>query len=536
MPNQCNSLTSKSTLRNLVVSMLLLPWSGWLASNIALCDEKLNATQSLTAEEVDFFESKIRPLLVTRCYECHSSKDPNGGLALDSRDGVLKGGDSGPAIMSGDPASSRLVEAIRYQNRDLQMPPKSPLSEEEVAVIEKWIAKGAPDPRTEQPGATSAGPLGMSIEEGRKFWSFQPIVDPPLPAIGEQSWVKSPIDVFVLAQLERNGLSPSPSADRRTLLRRITFDLTGLPPTPQEMKDFLDDDSPQALETAVDRLLASPQYGVRWGRHWLDVARYADSNGLDENLAFGNAWRYRDYVVEAFNQDKPFDRFLIEQLAGDLLPDANQQTMTATGFLSLGAKVLAEPDKDKLEMDTIDEQLDTLGKAFMGMTLGCVRCHDHKFDPVKQTDYYGLAAIFKSTQSFGDTKKGSIKHWFEHSFDTEADLAKQKEIDDAIAAKKKEVAEFKNQANVKLRTQARALATEYLMAAAELEANAPFSQVELVAKRFGLQPRILQPCRLYLDSNREKKFFQQWHVLAAGGETSEIERHYRYLFTKWKRH
>jgi Protein of unknown function (DUF1553)/Protein of unknown function (DUF1549)/Planctomycete cytochrome C len=535
MPNHLSSLSSGRTLRNFVVSVMMLQLVGWQACDLSLGDEKIDAPPSITAEEVEFFEAKIRPLFVTRCYECHSSKDPNGGLALDSREGLLKGGESGVAIIASDPDSSRLVNAIRYQNRDLQMPPKSPLAPDEVAAIEKWIAMGAPDPRTEGVVETIPGPLGMSIEEGRKFWALQPIADPPLPSIREQSWVKSPIDAFVLSRLEGRELSPSPAADKRTLLRRITFDLVGLPPTPQEMRDFLKDNSPGALETVIDRLLASPHYGVRWGRHWLDVARYADSNGLDENLAFGNAWRYRDYVVEAFNTDKPFDRFVIEQLAGDLLPDSNQETKTATGFLALGAKVLAEPDKDKLEMDTIDEQLDTLGKTFMGMTLGCVRCHDHKFDPLKQTDYYGLAAIFKSTKSFGDTKQGAIKHWYEHSFDTEAELAKQKEIDDAIAAKKKKVTEFKNEANVKLRTQARALATEYLTAAIEFDSQAPFSQVELIAKRYGLEPRILQPCRMYLDSNREKAFFQKWHELAAAGDRSEIEQHYRVLFMEMEK-
>ena len=230
--------------------------------------------------------------------------------------------------------------------------------------------------------------------------------------------MRTPIDAFVLARLEASGLEPAPPADKRTLIRRVTFDLTGLPPTPTEVDAFLADQSSDAFQKVVERLLSSPGYGVRWGRHWLDVARYADSNGLDENLAFGNAWRYRDYVVNAFNNDKPFDRFLIEQIAGDLLPEANEETRTATGFLALGAKVLAEPDREKLEMDTIDEQLDTMGKAFLGMTLGCARCHDHKFDPLKQSDYYALAAIFKSTKTFGDTNTGAIKHWYEHSFAT----------------------------------------------------------------------------------------------------------------------
>jgi Protein of unknown function (DUF1553)/Protein of unknown function (DUF1549)/Planctomycete cytochrome C len=525
-----NPLHAKSLFR---FAVWLLMLSAYRATNTAaLAEDKIAGQQSLTAAQIENFESNIRPVLVTRCYECHSSADPHGGFALDSREGLLKGGESGIAVVPGEPSMSRLVDAIRYKNRDLQMPPKSPLATEEVAAIEKWIADGAPDPRTEMVAENSPGPRGMSIAEGREFWSFQPIVDPMVPAVHQPAQLKSPIDAFVLASLEKEELSLSSPADKRTLLRRITFDLIGLPPTPKEVQDFLNDDSPQALNKVIDRLLASPHYGVRWGRHWLDVARYADSNGLDENLAYGNAWRYRDYVVDAFNSDKPFDRFLIEQLAGDLLPEANQEMKTATGFLALGAKVLAEPDKEKLVMDTIDEQLDALGKTFMGMTLGCVRCHDHKFDPLKQTDYYALAAILKSTQAFGDTKNGAIKHWYEHSFSSDEELTKQKEIDDAIAARKKEAAEFKNQANVKLRAQARALATEYLVAAIEVDSNASISQIESIAQEFNLHPRILQQCRKYIDEHSEHAFFDKWREFSTAGNVAGLEEHYRSLFVE----
>ncbi|MFN9913411.1 MAG: DUF1549 domain-containing protein, partial [Pirellulaceae bacterium] len=239
----------------------------------------------------------------------------------------------------------------------------------EVAVFEQWIAMGAPDPRQE-PGTPAAGPMGMEIEEGRQHWSMRPLGDYPLPAVRQLDWVWSPIDHFVLAGLEASELQPSPTIDKRTWLRRVSLDLIGLPPTPEEIAQFLADDGVDAYERVVDRLLHSPSYGIRGARHWLDLARFADSNGLDENLAFGNAWRYRDYVIQAFTEDKPFDQFLIEQLAGDLLPQPTRETRIATGFLVLGAKVLAEPDHDKLIMDTIDEQLDTLGKVFWGMSLG----------------------------------------------------------------------------------------------------------------------------------------------------------------------
>ena len=352
----------------------------------------------------------------------------------------------------------------------------------------------------------------MSIEEGRKFWSFRRVDNPPVPASADD-WVRTPIDAFILDRLGQQGLRPAPRADRVTLIRRVTFDLIGLPPTPQEINDFIHDPAGDAFEKVVERLLASPQYGVRWGRHWLDVARYADSNGLDENLAYGNAWRYRDYVVDSFNDDKPFDRFLIEQIAGDLLPDADRETKVATGFLSLGAKVLAEPDREKLVMDLIDEQLDTTGKAFLGMTFGCVRCHDHKFDPLKQSDYYALAAIFKSTKTLGDTNTGAIKHWYEHSFADDQQKELLKKVDAEIAAKKKAAADFKNQSIAKLRDHARANAAEYLVACTKFPPGAPLTTVTQIAEPLGLHPRILHHCRLHLHYKRDDPFFAKWDEL-----------------------
>lgn len=482
------------------------------------------------AAGLEFFEKSVRPLLVKHCYKCHAADEDSGGLLLDSRDAILKGGDSGAAIVPGDPNKSLLIEAVRYTNSDLKMPPKNRLPAADIELLEKWVAMGAPDPRTPVVAGAAPAPTGMSIEEGRQFWSFKPVSDPSLPEVRTPGWVQTPIDAFVLAKLEASGLQPAPRADKRTLIRRVTFDLTGLPPTPKEIEAFLADESSDAFKKVVERLLDSPAYGVRWGRHWLDVARYADSNGLDENLAFGNAWRYRDYVVNAFNNDKPFNRFLIEQLAGDLVPEANQETKTATGFLVLGAKVLAEPDREKLEMDTIDEQLDSTGKAFLGMTLGCVRCHDHKFDPIKQTDYYALAAIFKSTRTFGDTNTGAIKHWREYSFASQDDLDKLKAVDKLIADKKAAAASFKTAATIKLRNEARAKATEYLVAAAGFDPSMPLTQVEAIAKPLGLHPRILHHCRLHLAYHQDDPFFIRWHELASAGDAAGIEKHYRPLF------
>lgn len=493
-----------------------------------LSDEPVTAAPD--AAGVEFFEKHVRPILAQHCYECHARAEVNGGLRVDSRAGMMKGGDSGAVLVAGKPDQSLLIEAVRYQNRDLQMPPQNKLSDEHIAVLQKWVAMGAPDPREELPPAVSTGPTGMSIADGRRFWSFLPVADPAVPVVAESDWGQTPIDAFVLQKLKENRLQPAERAGKRTLLRRVTFDLVGLPPTADEIDAFLADESEEAFAQVVERLLNSPQYGVRWGRHWLDVARYADSNGLDENLAFGNAWRYRDYVVDAFNKDKPFDRFLVEQIAGDLLPDATLEHRTATGFLVMGAKVLAEPDMEKLVMDTIDEQLDTVGKAFMGLTVGCVRCHDHKFDPLKQTDYYALAAIFKSTRTFADSSTGAIHHWNEHSFASPEQLEDLKKVDAEIKALQSAATSFKNAAMAKIEAAARAKATEYLMASTRFEASAPLSVVAEIAAEFGLHPRILHHCRTHLSFSQDDPFFSAWSELAKTGE-AVVEQHYRPLFS-----
>jgi Protein of unknown function (DUF1553)/Protein of unknown function (DUF1549) len=274
-----------------------------------------------------------------------------------------------------------------------------------------------------------------------RHWAFDPPGQPEVPAVRDQAWTRSPIDRFILAGLEARELRPARPADKRTLIRRATFDLTGLPPTPDELDAFLADQSSDAFARVVDRLLASPAYGERWGRHWLDVARYADSNGLDENVAHGNAWRYRDSVVASFNADKPFDQFLLEQIAGDRLPTNDQtsqhERLIATGFLAIGPKVLAEPDEKKMEMDIVDEQVDTLGRAVMGVTLGCARCHDHKFDPVSMEDYYGLAGIFQSTRTMESFKK--VARWHEHALASPEELSRKADHDRRVAELKAEI-------------------------------------------------------------------------------------------------
>ncbi len=376
----------------------------FLATGIFLAglSQAMGATQP-EAGGAEFFEAKIRPVLVEHCYKCHSaeSKKIKGDLRLDVRR-------AGPdkIIQPGKPNESLIIEAIRYANSDLQMPPKTRLPKEIIADFERWVQMGAPDPRaaeSPQPVAQSTGgERHMDLEQGRKFWAFQPIRQDPPPEIAGDSWSQSPIDRFIFAKLSAAGITPAPPADKRTLIRRATFDLIGLPPSPEEVEAFVGDDAPAAFAKVIDRLLASPAYGERWGRHWLDVARYADCNGADESKPFPNAHHYRNYVIDAFNRDLPYDRFLTEQIAGDLLePDETSayEPLVGTGFLSLGTKIVAEKDTAKMGADIIDEQIDTFGRALLGLTLGCARCHDHKFDPIPTSDYYALAGIFQSTRT-----------------------------------------------------------------------------------------------------------------------------------------
>ncbi|HTU17208.1 MAG TPA: PSD1 and planctomycete cytochrome C domain-containing protein [Gemmataceae bacterium] len=356
-------------------------------------------------EQIAFFEKNIRPVLVKECYACHATtaKKIRGGLTLDTRDGLRKGGDTGPALVPGDPRNSLLVKALKHGQDKLKMPPKKKLSAEVIADFEKWIASGAADPRG---GAVKVVKKEIDIEKGRKFWSFQRPKRTAPPAVKNAAWPKRDIDRFLLARLEAKGLKPVADADARTLLRRLSFDLTGLPPAPEEVESFVTEyaaSSDAALEAVVDRLLASPRFGERWGRHWLDVARYAESSGRANNFAYPHAWRYRDYVIASFNADKPYDQFIREQLAGDLLDardDAQKsELLTATGFLAIGPKTHNERNRRQFEMDLADEQIDATFQAFQALTAACARCHDHKFDPIPQKDYYALSGIFRSTQT-----------------------------------------------------------------------------------------------------------------------------------------
>jgi len=357
-----------------------------------------------TAEDDLFFESQVRPVLIKRCYDCHSAeKKMKGGLALDSRAGWQHGGDNGPAIIPGDLTKSLVIKAVRYLDKDFAMPPKSRLPADEVAILEAWVKRGAPDPRTGEIAKTAKPKRVINLEAGRQFWAFQPVANPPAPVVQDSTWPKDPIDRFLLAKLEAKGLKPAADADRHTWLRRVSLDLTGLPASAAEVIAFAQDQSDDAEAKVVDRLLASPAYGERWARHWLDLTGYADMIGTSNEAYAEHAWRYRDYLVQAFNQDKPFDQFIREQLAGDLLPasspDDQAAKIVATGFLQVGDLEIVNPDKAKMETDHIDTQVVKIGATFLGMTMGCARCHYHKFDPIALEDYYGIAGILRSSPS-----------------------------------------------------------------------------------------------------------------------------------------
>ena len=372
------------------------------------------------ADQLAFFEGKVRPLLVKHCYECHSTgtEKLKGGLLLDSKEGWLAGGDSGDVIEPGSPDASRLIESVRYQNTDLQMPPKYQLSEAEIEVLENWVEMGAPDPRT---GTAVKKSAGIDWEKGKQHWAFQPVTKPAVPAVNDTGWAQDDLDHFILSRIEAAGLKPAPDADRFALIRRVTLDVTGLPPTANEVNAFVHDPAAddQALAKVVDRLLTSSAFGERWGRHWLDVARYADSVGKTRNVPFPHAWRFRNYVIDAFNSDMPYNEFIAEQVAGDLLKAKDEtdreQKLIATGLLALGSMDLNERDNEQFQLDRIDDQMDTLGRATMGLTLGCARCHDHKFDPIAQTDYYAMAGIFASTKTLSgqQNRQGGNKQYYQ---------------------------------------------------------------------------------------------------------------------------
>jgi len=417
-----------------------------LALSVLLMVAPSARSQGTDAEGEKFFETRIRPVLAEHCFQCHSQKAQKlrGGLLMDSRESMRQGGDSGPIIVPGQPEKSLIIHALR-QEKDLAMPPKGKLPEAVIADFVRWIEMGAPDPRV----ASKATPRRVFkiTEADRKHWSFQPIPQViPSPTVKNQAWCRSGVDSFILAGLEQKGLKPSAPADRYALMRRATFDLTGLPPTPKELQDFVSDTSAQAFEKVVDRLLASKEFGVRWGRHWLDGVRYASD--VDKS------GRYRDWVVNALNQDMPYFKFVRLQIAGDLIPaeetapsrvhasGASLEGVTATGMLALA--VWEKVGRDLAVAEIVDTQIDVVGRQLLGLTLACARCHDHKFDPISNKDYYGLAGIFFSSHiSPGNLiADGRLSdEVIDIPLLTKADSEKNRRIEDQISDLQREIAE-----------------------------------------------------------------------------------------------
>jgi cytochrome c553 len=365
----------------------------WLLS--ALTSPAAAADPPTSASARDFFEKSVRPVLATHCFECHGAKKQRGGLRLDSRAAILAGGDTGPAVVPGSPDKSLLIKAVHYKDEP-KMPPKGQLAPAQVAALSAWVQQGAPWPQaTAEVRPVARGPGFTITPKDREFWAFRPIADPPVPAVQDRAWPRNSLDHFVLARLEAAKLRPVEAADRRTLIRRATFDLTGLPPTPAEVEAFVQDPAPDAFARVVDRLLASPHYGERWARHWLDVARYGEDQAHTfQARKYPQGFRYRDWLIRAFNQDMPYDRFVVEQIAADLLDGPGKlERLPALGFFALGPVYYGDPKR----LDQIDDRIDTLTRGFLGLTVACARCHDHKFDPIATRDYYGLAGVFAST-------------------------------------------------------------------------------------------------------------------------------------------
>jgi hypothetical protein len=402
---------------------------------------------------VEFFEKKIRPVLVERCYKCHSAQaqPAKGGLLLDSRSGWQTGGDSGPAIDPGKLDTSLLLQAIRYEG--LEMPPDGKLPAAVIADFETWIRRGAPDPRD---GTGPPARPGLDLKAARQFWSLQPVRRPPLPAVRNAAWPQSPVDHFVLAKLEQQGLSPSPPADKPTLLRRATYDLIGLPPTLEEIEAFLGDDSPGAFARVVDRLLASPHYGERWGRHWLDLARYGEDQAHTfQAQLYPNGYLYRDWVARALNNGMPYDRFVREQIAADLLPGMDRiEQLPALGLFALGPVYYqSNQEKARATADQWDDRIDTLTRGILGLTVACARCHDHKFDPVTTADYYSLAGIFAST------------NYQEAPVSPHAVIERRRQADEAVKAQQQRIEELVRRHAPELRVKLAGESSRYLRAA-----------------------------------------------------------------------
>lgn len=456
------------------------------------------ADPAVSAEQAEFFEKRIRPVLVEHCHSCHGEKKQEGGLRLDSREGFLKGSDGGAVVIVGKPGESDLIEAVR-QTGDIKMPPKGRLTAGQIADLAQWVEMGIPWPN-------AAGKAGSPADSAKTHWAFQPVRKPAIPATNDATWPQTDIDRFIRAKLESQGLKPAPAADRRTLLRRATIDLLALPPTPAEVVAFESDAAPlpQAFATVVERLLASSHYGERWGRYWLDVARYADNKGyiFFEEPSYPWAYAYRDWVIRAFNEDLPYDEFIRQQMAADQLPlGPDKRALAAMGFLTIGGHFMNNVH------DIFDDRIDVVSRGLMGLTVTCARCHDHKYDPIGQTDYYSLYGVFRSSS------EPTVPPTIHKIPETEAYEYYELEL----SARRNILDRFLERKYVELVTAARTRAAEYLMAAFSSRDQPSTEDFMLLIPEGDIHPLVVQRYWLYLQRTRKQHdpVWAPWHALAA---------------------
>ncbi|HEV3260230.1 MAG TPA: PSD1 and planctomycete cytochrome C domain-containing protein [Gemmataceae bacterium] len=446
------------------------------------------------AQAVEFFEARVRPILADNCFSCHGEEKQKGGLRLDSRASALQGGDDGPVLVIGNPDKSVLIHAVRRDGK-LKMPPRRKLPPAAVATLTSWVKMGAPWPETK-------GAVTSRAAAWKKHWAFQPVRKPALPVVKNPAWIASPVDAFILARLEGKSLTPARPADRRTLIRRASFDLTGLPPTPEEIAAFEADPAPDAFAKVVDRLLASPHYGERWGRYWLDVARYADTKGyvFDQERPFPCSHSYRDYVIRAFNEDLPYDQFVLQQLAADRLPLGNdRQPLAAMGYLTVGNRFMNNP------YDIIDDRIDVVTRGLLGLTVTCARCHDHKFDPIPTKDYYSLYGVFASSV---EPRALPVLAPPERSA---AYLAYEKELH----RREKKLDDFLKVKHTELTAVFRARAADYLLAVGEWQHQPSTENFMFVVQAMELNPRMMQRWRQFLTQrSKHDPVFAPWFALA----------------------
>jgi Protein of unknown function (DUF1553)/Protein of unknown function (DUF1549)/Planctomycete cytochrome C len=459
------------------------------------------ARRSGSAQQIEFFEAKIRPILAEHCFKCHGTKKLEAGLRLDSREGILRGTDSGPVVVPGHPEKSPLIDAIGHAAA-IKMPPKSKLPGEAIDDLTKWVQMGLPWP--ESRNGPDNGAITAAAPGAKRHWAFQPVANPPPPDVKAKAWLRTSVDRFILSRLEAKGISPSPRAAARTLIRRATFDLLGLPPTPEEVDRFEGDAAPGAFERLIDRLLASPRYGERWGRYWLDVARYADTKGyvLFQDANFHWAYTYRDYVIGAFNRDLPYDRFLIEQIAADRLEPSNgRKPLTALGFLALGGRFMNNVH------DVIDDRIDVVCRGLMSLTVTCARCHDHKFDPIPAQDYYSLYGVLASAREPDvPPEAGEPEHTPVYAHFVKELESRQRKLSEFVAAKHREMVEASKRR-----------APEYLLAAQKAIDQPSTEDFMLLADGTDLNPTMLIRWQVYLARMRKTQdiVFAPWHALAS---------------------